>query len=278
MNTLVGQVCTMINKKIKYKCKNCQITQFKFRSRIFKKFCSNICKYNYFEKHQISAWFNPKLQHKNGIVGGHIAGIINRKNHTGMYHDKKIQSKAGKIGGLIGGKIGGKRAAIVNRKNKTGAFYGLTKKQRSENGRRGGKAAAISNRINHTGWFNSEVQKKNSENAYKILCKKYKWIWYNTKFISRDEMLCAKQILNKPKLGYNCQYLIDGKRIDFYPQKEDKMFQGMFVEYHPINKFLCPEQTIKSYYVTRRKVLDENGYKSKKLIVIQNLKELENYT
>lgn len=127
------------------------------------------------------------------------------------------------------------------------------------------------------GWYNSDVQKINSMRAQKVLYKKYKWLWNNTKFITRDEMLCAKKILIRPKINYNCQYVINGKRIDFYPQKEDKMFQGCFVEFHPQNKFLRPNETSKSYYVSRRKLLNNNGYKDKKLIVIQNLKELENY-
>ena len=178
----------------------------------------------------------------------------NKKLKKGLY-DPKIQSMGGKIAhqkhpdlasrmGKLGGSKGGKKAAITNKKNGT-SIYGITKEQRIKNGKIGG----------------SRSMEKLRENS--------PYIWQNVNFMSKAEMKVAQIILNKPILDINCHIKVNGGIIDFYPQKEDKKFQGKFVEYHPRDwNGLTPEE----YYNKRRKLLDENGFKDKELIVIDNQK------
>jgi hypothetical protein len=56
-----------------------------------------------------------------------------------------------------------------------------------------------------------------------------------------------------------------GGEIDF-------KINEFFVEYHPINKVY--DESYEQYKKDRRKILNKNGLKSKKLFVFQNLKEI----
>jgi len=94
--------------------------------------------------------------------------------------------------------------------------------------------------------------------------------WYNVKFQSNWEMLCAKKILKKPILGKNYQIKIDKYKFDFYPHENDKMYKNCFVEFHRCSNFIHPE-TKEQYYKKRRKILDKYGFKDKKLIIIENI-------
>ena len=88
-------------------------------------------------------------------------------------------------------------------------------------------------------WCNSKEGKKqlsqNGVSAVMTLLSKSIYKWNNINFMSRSEMECAKLILNKPIIGYNCHVRVNNNIIDFLPQPDDKYFIGCFVEYHPKN-------------------------------------------
>ena len=99
-------VITLENKtKSKYmnifktilRCRYCKKTfvQYKHLSNT-SRYCSNECKYLYFNKFNIGIYGFTEEQRSNlGKNWGTKAAIINKKNHTGMFHDKKIQVAAG---------------------------------------------------------------------------------------------------------------------------------------------------------------------------------------
>lgn len=161
------------------------------------KFCSSECYYSYFKKYKIGI-FDPKIKSK---TGKKVAGIC-RKNGTSMFFDKKIQSKAGKIGGLASEK--------ARRENRPYTFGGVH--------------------------FSNESEKLCCINLVKI---------YG--FIPEEEV--------------NCQVKVGSKRFDWKIE-----YIKTFFEYHPWDK---TRRTPEEYYRARRKVLDENGYKDYRLVVIK---------
>jgi hypothetical protein len=201
-----------------------------------------------------TGFYNSSLQSELGKR----AAEKNRKNKTGCFFDKRIQSMAGKI------------SARLNKKNKKG-LYGFSVKERKRYSLMGVEA----NRKNKTGFFDKELQSRRGSLTVELLRNHSKHSWNGVKFRSKSEMECAKKILNRPIEGINCNIPIQNYHIDFFPQKSDKMFIGCFVEYHPINNYFYPSETKKSYYNSRRKILDKYGFKNKKLIVITNLKEIK---
>jgi hypothetical protein len=118
--------------------------------------------------------------------------------------------------------------------------------------------------------------------AIKTLRDRSNFEYMGVKLRSNDEIIVAKLILTKPIDGVNCNVRVGNHEIDFMPQEGDKMFYGKAVEYHPIDKngFECGfthngrRLTDKEYYNSRRKILDNNGYKNKELIMITSLKHL----
>lgn len=183
----------------------------------------------------ISAFFDPKIKAEN-LKKAHKTC---REKGIGMCHDKKLQSK------------GGIAAAKKNRRQKTGMFF--DKKIQSRAG-----SKAIENRI-----------------------KNAPYVWKGIGFLSNEERDCAKLLLTKPILGKNCHIKIGSLTYDFNPQKGDKKYIGAFVEYHHFDKkgieiaIYKRKLTYKQYYNKRRINLDKHGFKDKKLIIIQSLKELE---
>ena len=220
----------------------------------------------------------------------------NRKNKTGFF-DSKLQSELGKRAhqkhpdlasraGKIGGKIGGKRTqelhpnlsrenglktAEKNKKNGNGLY---NSKIQSMGGKKGGKRVheLYPNLSKENGLKTQRLYpnlaRENGLKATEINRENSPYLWEGIGFLSKEEMKVAQIILNKPIVGINCHIKVNGSIVDFCPQEEDKMFQGKFVEYHPWDRKLTPEE----YYNKRRKLLDENGFKDKELIVIDNQK------
>ena len=99
---------------------------------------------------------------------------------------------------------------------------------------------------------------KAGKSAFESNREKRPYIWKGVRFMS--------------KLDVNCNFYINGKTIDFFPQIGDKQYVGCFVEYHPWDKHgLSSEE----YYNKRKKVIDNSEYDSVNLIVIENLDELK---
>ena len=171
---------------------------------------------------------------------------------------------------------GGKHGVKICKQNKVGSFY--NKKIHDKVCINGGKAGVIAcKQMKRGAFFNPKLRHQSSINGIMSSTKnKHLNAWYNISFHSKIEMQCAKLLLTRPQFGINCQINIGSKYIDFYPQQYDKKLQGIFIEIHPCNTLFEKRNSI-SYYNERRKILDDNGFKSKKLIIIQSLKELEKY-
>jgi hypothetical protein len=91
-------------------------------------------------------------------------------------------------------------------------------------------------------------------------------------FASPSERECAKLFYKHlnwiPKEGVNCHIQIGRCEYDF-------KISGCFVEYHPKSDLY--DTTIKIYYQKRRRNLDKNNLKNKKLFILQNLEDVMNF-
>lgn len=205
--------------------------------------------------------------------------VKNWKN-SDLANYKKRQSTAGEFGG--------KKTAKIHAKNKTNFFdklyQGVQGKKsvevlkRSNFYRKFSKAGNDYQRKHNIGFFDSKQQskmgKRGGQKTGEILRQNSQYIWKKTKFMSNMEKSCAKIILKEPYEGVNCHIKVGSKIFDFFPNENDSMFINCFVEFHPILKFFRPNETLESYYDDRRKILDNNGFKDKKLIVLTNLEQI----
>ena len=240
-------------------------------------FCNRKCYFSYSKENNIG-FFNSKTQRKNGILGGKIAAENNRKTNKSMCFDKKLQSKGGKTSferkaGMFGFSKEqiievNKKVNATNKKNKT-AFYDANLQTNLA------KRAVKVNRKNNTGFFDIRIQRMGGQVAVNASRKKSKHVWLGVNFMSKAEMNIAKEILAKPILDINCSFSVGSATIDFFPQSYDKMYQNKFVEFHCFGKdnreieFVYHSNlTREEYYNNRRKILDDNGYKNKELVVI----------
>jgi len=117
-----------------------------------------------------------------------------------------------------------------------------------------------------------ELYKNAGKNSFQSILDNSPFFWKDVPFLSNQERECAKCILNKPKKGVNCHIRIGRNVIDFYPQQDDKMYQGKLVEFHPYDRKLTPEE----YYQQRKEIINNSKHKGTDLIVIKNLEEIKN--
>lgn len=224
-----------INKELKrkkIKCLQCKNVFYIIPSRSkIAKFCSNKCKFKYFKKHQISAFYDSKLQGKNCRK----AIETNKKNKTGLY-DPRIQSMGGKITSQKYPNLAkrrGKMSAEVNRKRGTSAFF--DKKIQIK----GGLAA----------------QKTLRENVRNL---KHKGQYYDSPDEAGFSMSLQKQYNYIPIEGKTLHIKMKGGEIDYLFKK-----LKLFIEYH----VWFQNETEQEYYKRRRKILNQNGYENYSLIV-----------
>lgn len=92
------------------------------------------------------------------------------------------------------------------------------------------------------------------------------YIWKGVNFDSREEMKCARILLNKPISGVNCHIPIGIFEIDFYLEEIN-----LFVEYHPFDL----KRTHKTYLEQRKEIVRNSKYSDSDLIVTVSLKETE---
>ena len=97
------------------------------------------------------------------------------------------------------------------------------------------------------------------------------YIWNCVHFMSKTEMECAKLLLTTPIDGVNCNIYIGRKIIDFFPQEQDKLHQGKFVEFHPWDT----KRTTEEYYKQRKEIIENSKFKGTNLVVIASLNELK---
>lgn len=90
---------------------------------------------------------------------------------------------------------------------------------------------------------------------------------------NQEKLLCEKLIegglIEKPLEKINVHFIVGKCHIDFFIQNK------LFLEYHPLRKFGRIIDTEGSYFNERRKLLDENGFKNKPLVVITNLRNID---
>jgi Mor family transcriptional regulator len=104
-----------------------------------------------------------------------------------------------------------------------------------------------------------EAIKQSLKNGFGINC------YYDNEFFpSLQERDCYIEL---KKLGFKIEHNFEN-RFDFLVN--DKIV----LEYHPYD---LTNLTDKQYYMKRRKLLDDYGHENLKLIVIKNLKEIENF-
>jgi len=166
-----------------------------------------------------------------------------------------------------------KRVAEINRKN--GVYERLRERDKTNNPWNYPEVAKR-RRDRFITWINSEEGRQqlreNGKRAITTLLENSRYVWEDVGFLSPRERECAKLLLTKPIKGVNCNISVGSKRIDFYPQSDDKLFQGCFVEYHP-----CPnafdKRTPEQYYKDRKQIIENSKYKGTRLILIVSLKE-----
>lgn len=129
---------------------------------------------------------------------------------------------------------------------------------------------------NKKGRFDSSLQsklgKRGGSKTAEILRKKREFLWDDVIFNNEQEMIVAFYLLSKPKVGYNYQIKIKNKFIDFFPQMDDKMYIGCFVEYHPWDRSNISEE---KYFDNRNEIINKSKFHDIPLIVIKNLSEIE---
>jgi len=181
-------------------------------------------------------------------------------------------------------KMGGKNAQKVLKRKKLD-IYGMTKEELSKAGEKAGKK-----RQELYPNLSSEIMKKTNQ-KYPNLAReagiisiksqrKNKHYYYNdAPFDTNQERECGKTLhttINLPLIeGDTCHFRVDGGEIDFrIPKQYVTNDYDVFLEYHPCEWFLEPRSYIE-YCQQRRQLLDKNGFKNNKLIVVQNLDELK---
>jgi hypothetical protein len=105
--------------------------------------------------------------------------------------------------------------------------------------------------------------------------KNYPYEFMDCLFDSNEERKLCKifvqeRLMKTPIEKENIHLRIGRRHIDFF------LGNKIFVEYHPPIKYGAKNETIDNYYTERRKILDDNGYKTYPLIIISTFKEVEN--
>ncbi len=84
------------------------------------------------------------------------------------------------------------------------------------------------------------------------------------------QKLVEKRLIKKPVEKVNVHFRIGRCHIDFFIQNK------LFIEYHPPRGFGRKLETRSSYYLERRNLLDNNGFRNYPLIVISDKRNLNN--
>jgi len=255
-----------------------------------------------FQKYSVKWYILCYNSIKGGKTGG-TKGIEKRKQNPEKYHEEMVE--AGKIGGKKTQKL--HPNIMLENREKT---IKITPNYLSEAGKMGAKKTLERN-PDHMKYMNrrcNELQKlfkltnpeeykknmnlrlkksnltwkkkdpigyhlhhsKNATKILKILRQNKPYYFMGVPFDSKSEMKVAEW-LNKnlgfiPQEGVNCHVRLDGGEVDF-------KLGETFLEYHPCENFYHPE-TYEEYCTKRRNILDNNGFKDNKLIVIDNIEKL----
>lgn len=96
--------------------------------------------------------------------------------------------------------------------------------------------------------------------------------WQGVAFDSKAEKEIAEQLLNIPIEGINCHINVGSHIIDFFPQRNDKIYQNHFVEYHPYD---WDGLSTQEYYDKRLNIIKKSKFKNIPLIVLFSKKTKE---
>jgi hypothetical protein len=271
--------------------KICVICRKKFEvipSKKTQKLCNKKCWIEYMKKNNLFS--------KAGKLGGRKGAEYCKKHKIGIFGITRNQRiKVGKYCKEYKKGIfrmtknqhieAGRQGAEVNRKNKSGAFFNrqiqsklgkrckkLHPNQLSEMGHKGGRKTAklyprlASERGKKTAKLHPElaskrgsisIQKRNREKSIK---------WNGIYFYSKSERDIGINInyqFEKLKEGFNYQVAVSNYLFDFLIHK-----YKCFIEYHPEIKFFDDKTTLE-YYEHRREILNQNGYNSYGLTIIE---------
>ncbi|MBU3912954.1 MAG: hypothetical protein KKB21_02190 [Nanoarchaeota archaeon] len=102
--------------------------------------------------------------------------------------------------------------------------------------------------------------------------KNYPYKFMDCLFDSEQERALCQKLVEKglietPIEKENIHFRIGRRHIDFFIQNK------VFVEFHPPIKLGNKRETREGYYQERRKLLDENGFKSYPLVLISHINE-----
>jgi len=227
---------------IKKRCENCK----KILKLGQEKYCSNKCKYKYFKKYKISAFYNKEIQSK----GGRNAAILY----------PKLAKRRGRMGGKITAKL---HPTLAKRRgNITAKLY---PKLFSKMGKIGGKLSQKTlKKYKLSNWYNPELNRKVREN----ISKNRRNLYYFKRifFDSRCELEIAYNLYYQYNLKLEnrktVHVLIDIKEFDFFIEK-----LKLFIEYHDWDPKY--KSDLIKYYKDRRNILDVNDYNNYKLLVIK---------
>lgn len=231
--------------------------------------------------------------------------IINKAKQLKLNKSKeyisKIHSKAGKIGGLKGGK------SLIEKRKKDGTFnkfvskggltsiekfrkdgklkewqlkgnikrcklYKGTKKIREWTSKGGKRTNELYKGTKRREEWLKKAGKIGGPASFESRRKNSPYTYDKEKFFSKQEMECYKfyKKLGLTKKQINHEFSINGSYFDFFP------FKRFFHEHHPIINLdnYDKDRTPKEYFLERRRILDRNNYKGCPLIVTQSLADL----
>lgn len=105
--------------------------------------------------------------------------------------------------------------------------------------------------------------------------KNYPYEFMGCYFDSNEERIICKKLIErglieKPIEKTNIHFRLGKCHIDFFIKNK------LFIEYHPPRKFGRTIETEENYFLERRRLLDKNGFKDFPLVVVYNMRSIDN--
>ncbi len=105
--------------------------------------------------------------------------------------------------------------------------------------------------------------------------KNYPYEFMGCYFDSNEERIICKKLIErglieKPIEKTNIHFRLGKCHIDFFIKNK------LFIEYHPPRKFGRTIETEENYFLERRRLLDKNGFKNFPLVVVYNVRNIDN--
>ncbi len=209
-----------------------------------------------------------------------VYDISNKAQDLSLKKSKEHLSKIGSIAGRKGGIKGGK--SLIEKRKQEGTFLEFTKKggrASIENFKRQNKFEEWrikGNRKRVKLYKGTKKQREWSSKAGYFSFKKRKenapYFYNGEKFLSNEELEYYK-FYKKMKLSknqINHEFRIKRCHIDFFPLRK------FFHEHHPMIDRSDYDRNNKprQYFLRRRKLLDENGYKGFPLIITKSMRDI----